>query len=58
MGAKSKELEDLEKNIEGLKMRLSETKSHLGSIELMRYIEELEKKKEKLEKSGSNWISD
>jgi hypothetical protein len=56
MGGKKKEIEDIEKNIEGLKLRMENTKSHLASIELIRQIEDLERQKVKLEKDDGNWI--
>jgi len=56
MGGKKKEIEDIEKNIEGLKLRMENTKSHLASIEIIRQIEDLERQKVKLEKDDGNWI--
>ena len=56
MGGKKKEIEDIEKNIVGLKLRMENTKSHLGSIEIIRQIEDLERQKVKLEKDDGNWI--
>lgn len=56
MGAKSKELEELEAQIYMLQNKMKSAKSHLASIEFMRQMEELKKKKEKIEKEGEGWI--
>jgi predicted nucleic acid-binding Zn-ribbon protein len=57
MGAKSKEVEEIEAQIYMLQNKMKSTKSHLAGIEFMRQIEELKRKKEKIEKDGESWIT-
>jgi len=57
MGAKSREVEEVEAKIYMLENKLKTTKSHLASIEIVRQIDELKKEREKLEKHGDNWIT-
>ncbi len=56
MGPKSREVEEVEAKIYMLENKLKTIKSHLGSIEIVRQIDELKKEREKLEKHGDNWI--
>jgi len=56
MGAKSREVEEVEAKIYMLENKLKTTKSHLGSIEIVRQLDELKKERERLEKQGDNWI--
>jgi predicted RNase H-like nuclease (RuvC/YqgF family) len=56
MGAKSREVEEVEAKIYMLENKLKTIKSHLGSIEIVRQIDELKKERERLEKQGDNWI--
>jgi len=56
MGAESREVAQVEAEMEELKRKIAGSKSHLASIEMTKQLDALEKKKAELEKKGSNWI--